>query len=187
MSPILGIYASQISGHLVTNNYSSISTVTVGSGGVSSITFSSIPSGYTHLQVRGIGRENTGGGTGGGACTINFNGDSGSNYTWHLMEGNSSSVAAYNATSATYGRIGLNAGSSSTANFFGPIIVDVLDYTNINKYKTVRSLGGIDLNGSGGTDFTSSLWMNTNAITSITIGDSSGFAQYSSFALYGIK
>jgi hypothetical protein len=171
----------------VTSSYFSIATQTVGSGGASSITFSSIPSTYTHLQVRGIGRENTGGGTGGGPCTINFNGDSGSNYTWHIMEGNGSSVAGYNATSATYGRIGLNPGSSSTANFFGPIIVDVLDYTNSNKYKTVRSLNGFDLNGSGGADFTSSLWMNTNAITSITIGDSYGFAQYSSYALYGVK
>jgi hypothetical protein len=51
MTPILGIMASQISGHLETGAYESISTVTVGGGGSATITFSSIPGTYTHLQV----------------------------------------------------------------------------------------------------------------------------------------
>ena len=38
----------------VLNSYESIATVTVGAGGTSTITFSSIPTGYTHLQIRGI-------------------------------------------------------------------------------------------------------------------------------------
>ena len=50
--PILGVIASQITGHLSTNSFESIQTVTVGSGGQSSISFSSIPSTYKHLQLR---------------------------------------------------------------------------------------------------------------------------------------
>jgi hypothetical protein len=53
MTPMLGIMASQISGHLVTNSYESIQTVTV-STATPSITFSSIPATYKHLQIRGL-------------------------------------------------------------------------------------------------------------------------------------
>jgi hypothetical protein len=57
MTPILGIMASQISGHLETGAYESISTVTVGGGGSATITFSSYSWHFTHLQVRAIVRD----------------------------------------------------------------------------------------------------------------------------------
>jgi hypothetical protein len=63
----------------------------------------------------------------------------------------------------------------------------VLDYGNTNKNKTVKTLAGYDGNGSGEIWFTSTLWNNTNAITSMTISSNFNFTQYSSFALYGIK
>jgi len=67
-------------------------------------------------------------------------------------------------------------------------IVDILDYANTNKYTTMRSLSAYDANGSGLVWFQSLLWMNTNAITNIKIiRSTSGFNQYSHFALYGIK
>jgi hypothetical protein len=50
--PILGIIASAITGNLVTTSYESIETVTVGSGGSATVTFSSIPATYTHLQIK---------------------------------------------------------------------------------------------------------------------------------------
>jgi hypothetical protein len=70
------------------------------------------------------------------------------------------------------------------------MIFDILDYTNTNKYKTVRMLGGVDFNGSGEVDFMSGLWLNTSAITRIDFlpsYQSTQFQQYSSFALYGIR
>ena len=53
-----GVVASGISGHLFTptGRYESIQTATVDSAGTASITFSSIPSTYTHLQIRGIAK-----------------------------------------------------------------------------------------------------------------------------------
>ena len=189
--PVLGIIASQISGHLFAPSgaYDSIATVTVGSGGLASIDFTSIPSTYTHLQVRGIGRSSA------TASTIDplfrLNSDTGSNYRWHDLSGDGATASAYAPPStSTYGDIaGWTPLNTATAGIFSSHILDILDYANTNKYKTARSLGGMDLNGSGGLiSLRSSLWMNTNAVTSISIFPSSGsWVQYSSFALYGIR
>ena len=187
MSPILGIYASQISGHLVTNNYSSIQTVTVGSGGASSITFSSIPSTYTHLQIRGIGRGTTSF-SAGLSLYMQFNGDTGSNYVAHQLYGDGSTAGAQASTSRTNtGAFQVFADSSAGSNVFGDVVADILDYSNTNKNKTVRVLGGFDNNGNGRVSLNSSLWLNTNAISSIVITTDGNLVQYSSFALYGVK
>jgi hypothetical protein len=75
-----------------------------------------------------------------------------------------------------------------TASTFGASVLDVLDASNTNKYKTVRALDGVDTNGAGTIEFMSSLWMNTAAITAMTLTLNSGnFSQYSHFALYGVK
>jgi hypothetical protein len=79
-------------------------------------------------------------------------------------------------------------GSTQLANNYGCVIIDILDYTNTNKYKTVRSLGGYDNNGSGYTALFSGLWLNTAAITSIQVGAlyvSDNI--YSRISVYGIK
>jgi hypothetical protein len=185
MAPILGIYASQISGHLFAPSgaYDSIATVTVGAGGSSSISFSSIPSTYTHLQIRGIGSL-----TSDNESRIQINGDTGSNYAWHQLLGNfvvSGSVLSNAGTSVTFMK------GAVSYDQFSPFVFDILDYANTNKYKTIRTLSGTN-NNSAGTNsyvrFSSGLWMNTAAISSVTIFPASGnFAQYSQLALYGIK
>ena len=78
---------------------------------------------------------------------------------------------------------------SGTANTPASGLIDILDYLNVNKYKTVRSLGGIDINGSGGfIDLFSGNWRSTSAITRIDLTPSvNNFKQYSHFALYGVK
>ena len=172
-------------------DYESISTVTVGAGGSSTITFSSIPSTYSHLQIRGISRVSTGGGSGTVSLQLNFNSDTGTNYTSnHVLYGTgSSALAAASGTSMALGSIVNFPQSSATANAFGVVVADILDYANTNKYKTVRGLGGYDGNDTNGiVTFRSFAWMNTAAISNITFTSGSGdFAQYSSFALYGIK
>ena len=190
MAPILGIYASQISGHLFAPSgaYDSIATVTVGSGGSASITFSSIPSTYTHLQIRATFRE-TGSGTG-ADTKLSFNGDTGSGnyYSQHGLYGNGTIAGADKDATSTHIWSIYGTGSSATSGVFGVGVIDVLDYANTNKYKTTRALTGYDNNGSGLIFLRSGLWMKTNAITSITItADATAFAEYSSFALYGIK
>ena len=67
-------------------------------------------------------------------------------------------------------------------------IIDILDYASTSKFKTTRVLDGYDANGSGEVIIGSGNWRSTSAITSITLGPSSGNMKlYSSFALYGIK
>jgi hypothetical protein len=82
--------------------------------------------------------------------------------------------------------VAIYAGTSAAASIFGAGIVDILDYANTNKYKTLRALAGVDFNGSGRVGLTSGLWQSTSAINAITL-EGSSFVQYSSFALYGIK
>ena len=181
MSPILGIYASQISGHLFTfpaSSYESIASTTVGAGGSSTVTFSSIPSTYTHLQIRSLNR-------GGSSGNVRFNSDTGNNYTRHYLEGTGTSAVAGGASSQPYIDI---FGNTTTASIFAVNIIDILDYANTNKYKTARNLSGVDTNGGGYVGIQSGLWMNSSAISTITLTSAGGnFAQYSSFALYGIK
>lgn len=194
MSPILGIVASQNYSRTPTTGFVSIATTTVGSGGAAAITFSGIPQVYKHLQIRGIARS-TRTDFAIDQLYTRFNSDSGSNYSWHWLSGNGSAASTDAGTSATSMNLGWFAtnASASVTNAFGGLVMDVLDYTNTNKYKTVRILTGNDLNGggspfSGTIVFASGLWQSTSAITSITFDPSSAdFAQYSSFALYGIQ
>jgi len=156
--------------------YESIATVTVGSGGQSSIEFTSIPSTYTHLQIRALAKND-----GLASISIRFNGDSGSNYSWHRLYGNGTSAISGGSANAQPQILG---GVLDVQ--FGSTIIDILDYVNTSKYKTTRSLSGFDNNGSGWVGLWSGNWMNTAAISSITI-TSGTISQYSQFALYGIK
>ena len=114
-----------------------------------------------------------------------LNGDTGTNYSRHGLYGTGSAAAANGVASSGVGNLGV---IDNTASVFSVAVVDILDYTNTNKYTTVRSLNGYDANGSGYVFFASTAWMNTAAVTSITLfPSSSSFQQYSSFALYGIK
>lgn len=186
--PIIGVIASSISGHLwPASSYESISTVTVGAGGSSSITFSSIPSTYTHLQIRCYSKDSRSNAN--SALSLRMNGDSTTAYNEHGLTGDGASVSAY--YTANINAIGLgNTAGGTNASVFGAQIVDILDYANTNKYKTVKSLGGHSENGSGAAylGIFSGTWRSTSAVNSLTIIPLvANFAQYSSFALYGIK
>lgn len=190
--PILGILASSKLKAAATS-YESIATVTVGSGGASNVEFTSIPSTYTHLQIRGIAQDN-GGGTDRRILVMRINSDSGANYAEHSILGNGATVSASATASNTYMTLSQITESGTNASMFGGFVIDILDYKNTNKYKTIRAIGGNDTNNTtqvGAVSFNSGLWMNTNAISSLTFdlrGTLGGsFSQYSHFALYGIK
>ena len=163
----------------VASSYESIATVTVGSGGSSLITLSSIPSTFAHLQLRFTIASTVTGATNPG---IKFNNDSSAIYTIHQMYGNGSSVVSQAYTGQTGSSLGY-AGTSYPC--VG--IVDILNYTSTNMYKTLRVLSGYDANGSGYSWFASGLWQSTSAISRIDISGSVNFSQYSSFALYVVK
>ena len=166
-----------------TTAYESIATVTIGAGGATSATFSSIPSTYKHLQIRGFARNSAADYT----ISARFNSDSGSNYTIHQLYGDGSTTGAY-ANASTAGGVPIGQTAFGTS-IFGAFVCDILDYANTNKYKTSRSLVGQDRNGAGQILLESGLWSNTAAISNIEvrINGTALFEQYSSFALYGIK
>ena len=158
-----------------------IATASPTTGG---IIFSSIPQTFTHLQLRIFSRSSSS--SAGASVSAGFNSDGGSNYAYHYVGGNGASTFSGAATTQTSLYFGWSAGTTDTANVFSNCIVDILDYTNTNKYKTAKTLTGIDSNGSGLVGLWSGLWMSTSAITSITINPNN-FASGSTVQLYGIQ
>lgn len=169
-----------------TSSYESIATVTVGSGGSSSISFTSIPSTYKHLQIRLLARVD--GSVTQNGTKLQFNSDTGTNYTYHTLYGNGSAVA-YGEANTNQNFMDKASGASAGASMFGAMVCDILDFRDTTKYKTTRTLGGTDQNGSGAIFLSSGVWRNTNAITSITLSPFDGYSyvQYTHAALYGIK
>lgn len=182
--PILGITASSASPNIYIGSYDSIATTTLGST-TATVTFSSIPATYTHLQIRCLTRSSYA--DNGDNVYMQLNGDSASSYAWHRLIGSGASASAGTNSGVTLGLISINAASTANASTFGAAVIDILDYTNTNKKRTVRGLGGYDANGSGYVSYNSVGYFNTTAVTSITLGTSASFAQNSTFALYGIK
>jgi hypothetical protein len=143
------------------------------------ITFSNIPQGYKHLQIRAISR-----GSSTTNATFQFNEDTGSNYSYHILYGQGTSVAAGNGASNTFIYLG---SQSSTASTFSTEIIDILDYSSTSKAKTIRALCGYENNSVGEVGLFSGAWHNTTAISSIKFSLSTNFQQYTRFSLYGIK
>ena len=182
MTPIIGITASSITPFTL-GDFESIATVTVGSS-TATVSFTSIAADWQHLQLRLFPRAAVNNG-----ILIKINSDTGSNYSRHRLVGNGSTVAASGSATQTISYLFNGMGVPSQSNIFGASVVDILDYANANKYKTIRALSGYDANGSGGIEINSTLWQSTSAITRIdlTMDGATTFEQYSHFALYGIK
>ena len=175
---------------IMPGSYESIATVTVGSGGASYIEFTSIPSTYSHLQVRAIMKNTTGGNDSWSAsANMYFNTDTTStNYARHFVYGYGTGVTAGGGADSN-AFVGFIPGNGQSG-IFGAAVIDVLDYANTNKYKTIRSIAGADSNNvdSEFVGLLSGLWKNTAAVSSIRIYcGANSFAQYSSFALYGVN
>jgi hypothetical protein len=173
---------------ILPGSYDAIATAN-GTGSSSTITFSSIPSIYKHLQLRWIARD--GRAIAEDTMNIQFNGDTTSSYMrFHILEGSGSAVsAAAGATSHTSSILGYVAGTTAGTDVYGVGVTDILDYSNTNKNKTVRTLNGIDRNGAGYIVMWSGLWMKTDAINQISIitGTGTSWTTPTQFALYGIK
>jgi len=189
--PILGIIASSISGNLA-GDFESIATVSVGGGGAANIDLTSIPSTYTHLQLRCFLQADRAT-YGMGEFEMTVNNAAGTNYSRHGIVGYGSGGSGYwgNANAAyIYADRGLGTNTGGT---YAALVIDILDYKDTNKYKTVRGIQGVDFNGnvggySGAVNLFSGAYKSTSAITSIKFVSVYGnFTQYSQIALYGIK
>jgi hypothetical protein len=183
-------YRSMLAGNdaFIPNSFESIATAN-GTGGSATITFSSIPSGYQHLQIRGRIRSTDTVSTYIDTL-IRFNSDTGSNYVYHSLYGSPSTTTATGAITQTSARILRSATNDLvTANVLGTVIIDIHDYASTTKNKTVRVFSGNDRSDANGTvGLSSGLWRNTNAVTSISLLCNTGaWTTQTQFALYGIK
>jgi hypothetical protein len=160
----------------MTATYEKIATTTLGSAAAST-TFSTISGSYTDLVLIASIK----GSTNDEPVLIEFNSDTGSNYSQTFIYGTGSAAGSQRQTSQTSMRIG--SGNSNTN--FDTYIANVQNYSNSTTYKTVVSReasAGIVVTATAG------LWRSTSAITSILIKRGSGnIATGSTFTLYGIK
>ena len=161
-----------------------ISTVTVGSGGASSIDFTNIPQIYTDLLLY-VSARNSVNNDGMG---LKFN-SSTTGYSYRDLYGTGSAAGSSNNTTAPITAYGLINPSTYTASVYGNAIVYIPNYTSSN-YKSV-SIDGVAENNATATGMylSASLWSNTTVITSINLTalSSGTIQQYSSATLYGIR
>ena len=162
-----------------------ISTVTVGAGGASSITFSSIPQTATDLVVCVSGRGDAA--IVAGDLVIQINGANVPSYASRMLYGTGSTVTSSSTTSA-YAVNTYNATqqASGTANTFGSFQIYLPNYTGSSN-KTLSIDAVVENNATAaGLNLTAGIYNSTSAITSITIMSSGNWVQYSTATLYGI-
>lgn len=169
-----------------------ISTTILGSA-TSEVNFTSIPSTYKHLQLRIVGRVDSAGDS---SMTLRFNSDTSgaSTYSWRAIRGTGSSVTATYSYTNNRTTIAYLPGTSSTANSFGTSIIDILDYANTSKNKTIRTLNGApNLTGTytatnQAVVFWGGGWFDTSAISAIKVSDyAANLIAGSRLSLYGVS
>lgn len=184
-------YRSMLAGNdaYVPPSFESIATAT-GTGSSATITFSSIPSTYQHLQIRGMARADA---TTYSGLFLYLQLNSVSGYATHNLRGNGASASAEGNTGRTYAEL---AGGGADGSFFGAnilsgVIIDIHDYKSTTKNKTIRCLAGADRNGSDGVIGLSSglaTGLGTTAVNEIKLVAPSGnWTSQTTFALYGVK
>lgn len=151
---------------------------------VTSVTFSSIPTTYKHLQVRVVSNVQN-------DLNFRFNGDSGANYAYHYLYANlaGNNVASGSLGNTDRGYMGYVASSSSTVQ--ASFILDIVDAFSTSKFKTTRTLSSTvpDTNTQRFVMLNSSLWRSTAAVNSISMftNTNSNLGIGSRFSLYGIR
>lgn len=162
--------------------YEPIATTTLGSA-TTDTTFSSISGSYTDLiLVMNVFTSSDG-----ATPQLQFNSDTGTNYSTTFMEGNGGSASSIRVSSRSYIQLSYNIGGNSTNP--QPVICHLQNYSNSTTNKTVLSRWNSATGGTyPGTNAAVSLWRSTAAITSIKIYVGAGnFNTGSTFTLYGIK
>jgi hypothetical protein len=165
-----------------------IAEIVVGSGGISSIDFNSIPQTYTDLllvvSARGTSPSDT---DNGGLLKIN---GSSSGYTSRDFYGSGSSAASstnpYSVTSAAF--IGATPGGGATASTFGNKSIYIPNYAG----STVKTISVDSVMENNGTlayqECIATYWSGTAAVTSLSLTLTYlNYAQYSIATLYGIS
>jgi hypothetical protein len=167
------------------NTYSLLGSSTVGSGGVASISFSSIDSSYTDLILKVSSR----GASTGTLVLVSLN-SSATTFKSTWLDGDGSAAGSGTNNSTLQNLMAWTQSSSTTANTFGNFEICFAGYSGSTK-KSVCSDYVNENNSSGGIAYglLGNNWTTTSAITSISLSIFGGtnFAQHSTAYLYGVK
>ena len=158
--------------------YEKIQSTTLGSANTD-ISFTSIGSGYTDLRVVLVGTTVTGS----PSPLIQFNSDTGTNYSITRLTGNGTTAASARSTNQTGIRCSILTGFNSTTPSLATF--DIFSYAG-STFKTVLVTSENDRNGSGSTERIVGLWRSTSAITTVTLSNPSQFNTGTTATLYGI-
>lgn len=169
-----------------TPTYTLINSSTVGSGGTANITFSSISSAYTDLCLKISMRTDR-------ASTIDpvqiqFNGDTGSNYSYRsLWSDGGGTVNSFNSGAPDRIDAQYAAANDTTASAFTNFEIYIPNYTSSNQKTTSYDSAHENNATTGYSVLMANLWTGTTAINSIKIDPINGnFVQYTTAYLYGI-
>jgi hypothetical protein len=164
--------------------YTKIASNTVGSGGVASVTFSSIPQTYTDLVLFHSSRSTAANNN----ILLSFNGGAGgTSFSDRTLGSTGSGVfSTFNNSSAQI--YGLLNQSAYTASTFDSGCYYIPNYRSSN-FKSVLYDGTQESNTTNIYQYLlAGLWSNTSAITSVVVAPVGfNFAEYSTFTLYGIS
>jgi hypothetical protein len=183
----LGILSSAGGGF---GTYELIQTQILGSA-ASSVTLSGLDAYagvYKHLQIRFTARS-TETASDWWSMIAKINGDTGSNYAFHRLTGDGSSVASIAGSSSALPRFGYLL-TSFSGNGFNGGVMDILDPYSTTKNTTLRTLSGVTGASRNWIELNSVLWNNTASMNSIEFSIQSGGGNYatgSRFSIYGIR
>jgi hypothetical protein len=169
---------------IVPPSYELISTA-YGTGSSGTITFSSIPSTYKHLQIRYAAATTAGGDP---TLYMRVNGDTGNSYAYHRLFATGASVLSNKGTIISYMDFDMNLADPTYTDVYAPAVIDILDYASTSKNKTVRAFTGLNRSGYTRVALSSGAFFNTAAVTSVSLFSFSAMLTTGSrFSLYGIK
>jgi hypothetical protein len=160
------------------STYEPIATQTLGSS-AASVTFSSIPSTYTDLVIVAMPISATA-----DNLTMQFNGDTTTNYSDTILWGSGSAAGSLRETSTATPWLSYYANTTTNPT---PTIISIQNYANTTTFKTSLIRAN---NSAGGVDAIVVLWRKTpEAINSILFKQkgANNLSAGSTFTLYGIK
>jgi len=184
---LLGILNSQAAAAGAAGAYDLLETQVLTSNSAS-VTFTGLGSytDYKHLQIRAVAQANTSG-TNILNLNVNLNSDTGFNYAVHRIYGGSSTVQS--AANTSRDSLIVWRACTRNADGYAPSVTDILDFSNTNKYTTIRGIAGGYASSEKTVALSSGVWMNTSAVTSISFTNNGAvdLTAGSRFSLYGIK
>jgi hypothetical protein len=169
---------------MANNTYVALDKKTVTSN-VASIEFTTINQGYTDLVLI-VNMQSSYTGDSGNGARLQFNNDTGTNYSDTNLRGSGSSALSYRLSNSNYIQAGLlpSSGGGTPANTLGAGIINIQNYSNTTTFKTVMSRTN---SVYAVVEASVGLWRSTSAITSIKYFGDGDILAGSTFSLYGIR